>query len=1269
MAEISKTTNNGLGSVKGPSKGISGASKKMSDDKDDNKKINSKNDKKENVEVENIEDLTENEYKEKLKKEKKKYKEPLKEIEKELAALEYLDTRVDYRQWTLKYKDKYDLDELKEIARRDEFSKYRDMDDLKKYKQELEKDKETLEAAIYKVEQLEKTVEYDYLDKEEDYQNYEVKKSSSSDKEIEKIDLDKLFSKVYDGNLESYCRLNDIDYDKINELDFVKYVKENSWGGYNNYYKDETLDNLIELNVESLIKKYNYIFENEGKEAASEYLEAMKDELHQMVGMQRANKFLNSLEKDENGNYDNKAIANYLDNILKGGKSGLSSFFEGIEAWGEKEHIYTINEYESIYILQALKKNKSFTNFLDNTYELSESVGNMLPSVLIGVLTTPAGGTASMAVSAGGSSYHQAAVSGEGETDSAIYGILSGLSEATLQRFLGAIPGLNDVKVTSWKSFAESIGKEGLEEGVQEIVDAVLQTDIFDKDFNVVATLKDSLKAFIYGSLIGGVFNGGNFAVNKISKGGNIDTNVERTISDEHGFQLDLNDIKGFYKAKLDSGFFTKDQINNIISSINSKGYISENTGDHLLSLFDGNYDIYIKTIHSNDLNSINEKGIYCNGTSTSIGGGVPQNINDINIENTITRVDNIIDILRVIKNSNGFSQGMNPTDGTLIIKVPKGADMNSLIYYNKSDNAFCITPECIDSFIKVDSNGVEQKVSDKTIEEITEKLGDEITEKITDEEVTDSLFFDDEPTLRMVNNRKNPIDFNENSILDILNSNSKTNSLLTNLSSLVEEFSSMKDKVVLDFDKYTSNEIIKEYENVLALNELVKNKEVTLTEEQTVNLEKILNDKSYSQIIESICFGYLNTKNQIYNFDVSNNTLDGFTREEVIDHLEQLNIESNDFNRLLLEKNIYNMSDLKLFSDLYTLISNGNFPLSVNSLKNLELASNYYLQKISSNNDKALLFGGKYGIDQHSLSYLSEYNLDTNDLKDVYDKVFSIVNSYFPNMKKSEIARYLQGIDSTGACSYASVLNDLYMAFYGKEDLFKKIFGYDMFREINGNKIINDVFILSDFYTYVNYWNESIFKKDLFGNFHYVAKDHSNQFYITNSLNGVDVNFINSFINYKIACCNNPSIKQEYKDYKASSVLLVRDLIYPDSLLSQDRTSNDVLKNMIINAIEQGRGLELGVTVDFVNNKNFVMYKFNSKTGNFDIPFSSVSWRNSNLESGLSEAKRYAGHSMAITGVLNDGVIVASWGSKYYIPFSEMKNIGIDISSIDFKL
>src|SRR5574344_1128017 len=133
------------------------------------------------------------------------------------------------------------------------------------------------------------------------------------------------------------------------------------------------------------------------------------------------------------------------------------------------------------------------------------------------------------------------------------------------------------------------------------------------------------------------------------------DSNYIRTTSDEHGFQLNFSDIGNFIKSRL-GNFFKKEQIDGMIEYINNFGYLDPNIGEYLKQCIDNeNYDTYIKTVHSNDVDSIFNEGIRCLGTTTSVGGGKPTTINSISFENTITKVDEIIFMCRDIKNAFGY--------------------------------------------------------------------------------------------------------------------------------------------------------------------------------------------------------------------------------------------------------------------------------------------------------------------------------------------------------------------------------------------------------------------------------------------------------------------------------------------------------------------------------------------------------------------------------------------------------------------------------------
>ena len=679
------------------------------------------------------------------------------EVKEKLASIE------EYR--------KENLD--KAISENTEFSTY---DEYLARIEELEVQQTTLNTSIYKIEQLKKMAKYEFLVKEEDYQNFNY------ECQIDKSVIEEMRMQM--GTQVSYSEYCTKTGDNISPLEFCMWVQEN--------YPDTTataMDNegllktLISVADEDsdLIKTYNYLYEKEGIDSANKYLEDIEDQINQLAGQKKAEKFLEGLKKDENGNYDYTDIMNHFKVSGKGIGDGAQNFFLGLAAWHQSSDVYSVEEYESLYILEALSDDKDFANFLDNNYEISMSVGNMLPSIALGMLTTPTAGTFLMGTSAGGNSYHQALVNGVSTRDAVFYGTLSGLSEATLQKWIGSIPGLNDVNVTSFKELATSILKEGGEEGAQEYIDAYLRGTVLGEQLDGDQLNLDALKSTIYGMIISGTMNGPSLTANKLSNVESIsDTNISenqdviettndivdsissintsilqeninnrvadkvsksikginipgisaiskiikgvsigkeqvpisREIDEIHGYQLNENDITGFYKSRLESGFFTKEQLDSMIENINNKGYISEETGEYISNLFaDPNYDVYIKTIPSSDIASISEIGLYCNNHTAS-GGGAPTSIDEINIDATITRMDSIIDAIRDVKNANGISQGSNIVDGAIFLKIPKGLQIEDLVYFNEEKNVYCIKPEYIDSFFSVDKDGVVSDVN-----------------------------------------------------------------------------------------------------------------------------------------------------------------------------------------------------------------------------------------------------------------------------------------------------------------------------------------------------------------------------------------------------------------------------------------------------------------------------------------------------------------------------------------------------------------------------
>ena len=171
---------------------------------------------------------------------------------------------------------------------------------------------------------------------------------------------------------------------------------------------------------------------------------------------------------------------------------------------------------------------------------------------------------------------------------------------------------------------------------------------------------------------------------------------IQRQYSEEHGFLLNINDLREFmrYQAR---GFE-----DNFVNRINEKGYLSPEIGEYLESLVnDPNDEVYIKSIHSSHAEPIFEEGIRCFNNLTSGFANVPTSVEKVNLDSTISKGFDLVSVVYSVKRNYGISQGGNPIDGTLILTIPKGTEKEDLLYYNDESNTFNIRPEYIACFIQ----------------------------------------------------------------------------------------------------------------------------------------------------------------------------------------------------------------------------------------------------------------------------------------------------------------------------------------------------------------------------------------------------------------------------------------------------------------------------------------------------------------------------------------------------------------------------------------
>lgn len=362
-------------------------------------------------------------------------------------------------------------------------TEFQNYEAFQNYVLEMDESKILLESAIKTTNKLITSAEYSHLSLLEDYQSYVNKEEIVT-------------------TLEGYQNKDGVFYKNLSQVD--------------------ALSRASELNLE-LGKIYNYLYETQGKEKANDYLNKMEETLNQINGQVNAEKFLSTLK-------DEKELTDYLENHIKvGGKGigdGIGSFYEGIGDWLTGKDFYSESEYETMYILQALQgdSEKHYDWALQHNYNMTQSIGNMLPSIALSMLLTPVGGSVastvgsvSMGISAGGKSYHNALVEGHDTARSVFYGVLSGVSEAALQKMVGGIVGLSEVEVVDLKSLATSMLHEGIEEGSQEYLDALFKYGLWNEKQDFSELSQNAFVSAIYGSLTAGAMNGVGLGVNKIA--------------------------------------------------------------------------------------------------------------------------------------------------------------------------------------------------------------------------------------------------------------------------------------------------------------------------------------------------------------------------------------------------------------------------------------------------------------------------------------------------------------------------------------------------------------------------------------------------------------------------------------------------------------------------------------------------------------------------------------------------------------------------------
>ncbi len=244
------------------------------------------------------------------------------------------------------------------------------------------------------------------------------------------------------------------------------------------------------------------------------------------------------------------------------------------------------------------------------------------------------------------------------------------------------------------------------------------------------------------------------------------------------------------------------------------------------------------------------------------------------------------------------------------------------------------------------------------------------------------------------------------------------------------------------------------------------------------------------------------------------------------------------------------------------------------------------------------------------------------------------ILNKYEAmGIDRKTATKIIDCIDTTGICSYADVANLIIDKYKNNLEGFKNDFGFDLYIEIDGKKVINDAELLADMYITINsnLCGGSLFKYNN-GKFEVNGNtiDTSKQQYMSGYTHNVDI--INKYFG-----CKNLELQFKCSDSIISTI---------DSPLNID-----IVKEKVINGIKSGKQVSLVFCTTEQN--SFHLYDNNG-----NLHTDTGTWR------GVSG---YDAHAVYVTGITDTDLIVSSWGQRFTIPLTDFNNnkYGISISEI----
>ena len=325
---------------------------------------------------------------------------------------------------------------------------------------------------------------------------------------VESISLVK--SKI--SQMEYAKKLMPFEYEMNNPL-FASYLSKD-------YFSYSLLSQeKLQYMSQQEVALYDFLYHNKSKEEAEAYLKVMEDAINQRIGAYKAAEYVSWICQD------GFQVSDLMKGGFEGFKDGTRNFVDGLADLfrvdstevGTKSALDYELMYKSMFMLEVSEDTQNISQdmreLINQFYNTGTSVGNMAIPMLAGfvpVVGKPLS-SALMGLSIAGNSAVEARQNGATTAQAYLYGVASGVSEATTERLLGGIPGVSNLG----KSFLGNMVSEGLEEFTQTYMDAGLRNVILGEDNNLLSKelLSEAFESGKQGMITSGVLQGGNTVI------------------------------------------------------------------------------------------------------------------------------------------------------------------------------------------------------------------------------------------------------------------------------------------------------------------------------------------------------------------------------------------------------------------------------------------------------------------------------------------------------------------------------------------------------------------------------------------------------------------------------------------------------------------------------------------------------------------------------------------------------------------------------------